>query len=572
MEIKGFEVKECIYKGNNSTIWKAHQISLSRSVALKVLNPELAADPEEKADFLREAKITAKIKHPNLVQVYDIGDEGNLCYYTMEYCGGPTLEQMIKEKKHLPDKMTMDIAVQVARALKCLWQEERIVHRNIKPDNILTTKDKTAKVCDFGLVKICSDGAEEDSDDVVGTPNYMSPELAAGKDIDFHSDMYSLGTLVYHMLTGQAPFDDRTDADAILEGQRKDQIANPKELVPNASVSILNLLTKLMMKSPDYRYKSWAEAIDSINKAKKGRLFLMQKKSQALSTIRDIQSSKPSTGTKKRSYERKISTLPLWLHTTLWLALILWWSGSAYVLMQGRMPASSEEEGGAFADIPMNAPENSEEESSAFDDFISGGDDSGDSTEEPDDETAVAGTEKDPAEAGNLEQPETATEPAVTPEIVTKVIEGKLAEAFSIINKKSEGANGEKKDQLETMGEAIKKLASVDSTVAEAFANKVGFDVTIHHMGKEIPVIINSVINKKISAKTAGENGREVTFPVSKLQPSEKARWLGRARSDADHAVRSFLYAMDGNTKEAARHAEASGPLSDPLRNFLASR
>ncbi len=571
MEIKGFKVNECIYEGKNSTIWKAHQISLGRPVAIKVLKPEIAADPEQKADFLREARITARIKHTNLIQVYDISDEGNLCYYTMEYCGGPSVEQIIKEEKNLSNKMTLDIALQVAHALQCLWQEERMVHRNIKPGNILTTKDHTAKVCDFGLVKICSDGAQQDNETLAGTPNYMSPELAAGKDIDFRSDMYSLGTLIYHMLTGQAPFHDRSNADAVLEGQRKDQIVNPKELVSGTSVSTINLLSRLMMKSPDYRYKSWSEAIDSIDKAKKGRLFLMQK-SQALSTIGDFESSRPSEKTKENTYKSEVFMFPLWLHAALLLILILWWTGSAIVLMREPVPASSEEAGPAFADISLDDTEENRQEPSVPADSVSENNDSGDVAGKRAGRPIEPETEEPPAENAEFSQPTENTELVITPELITKVVEGKFAEALSSLSEKSVAQESKEEDRLKAMQEAMRKLSSIDSKVAQAFAEKVGLDVTINHGGKEIPVTIKSVINNMIVAETVGKNEREVTFPVSRLEPSEKVRWLGRARSDADHAVRFFLYAMDGNKDKAERHASESGSLSGPLNDFLTAR
>ncbi len=573
MEIKGFEIKECIFEGNNSTIWKANQISLGRPVAIKVLKPEMAANPEQKAEFLREARITAKIKHPNLIQVYDIGDEGNLCYYTMEYCGGPTVEQLLEKEKKLSNKKALDIALQVAHGLRRLWQEEHMVHRNLKPDNILTTKDNTAKICDFGLVKICSDGAEEkDSESLAGTPNYMSPELAAGKDIDCRSDMYSLGALIYHMLTGQAPFGDRTEADDVLDGQRQDQIVNPKELAPGTSISAVNLLSRLMMKSPNYRHKSWDDAVAAIDKAKKGRLFLMHK-SEALSTIGDLHSSETPGRTMKHPVQRsEVFTFPLWLHAALWLALILWWTGTGIVLMRESAPVSPEEEGSAFADISLDDAKGNEKELSVPTNSVSENSNPGNGGEGPADQPGGQHAETPPAETTAFSQPAESTETIITLELMKKVTEGKLADAFASLNGKSPAQDSKEANQLKTMQQVIKKLSSVDSEVAQAFARKVGLDVTIHHAGKEIPVTIKSVINNTINARPVGNGPKEVTFPVSRLQPSEKARWLGRARSNADHAVRFFLYARDGDKEKAERHASASGSLSDPLGDFLASQ
>ncbi len=570
MEIKGFEIKECIFEGNNSTIWKANQISLGRPVAIKVLKPEMAANPEQKAEFLREARITARIKHPNLIQVYDIGEKENLCYYTMEYCGGPTVEQLLGKEKKLSNKKALDIALQVAHGLRRLWQEEHMVHRNLKPANILTTKDNTAKICDFGLVKICSDGAEEkESESLAGTPNYMSPELAAGKNIDCRSDMYSLGAMIYHMLTGQAPFSDRTEADDVLDGQRQDQIVNPKELAPGTSISAVNLLSRLMMKSPNYRHKSWDEAIDAIDKAKKGRLFLMHK-SEALSTIGDLHSSETPGITMEPGRQSDVFTFPLWLHAALWLALILWWTGTGIVLMREPAPASSEEEGSAFADVSLDDAKENEKELSTPKTSVSEKGNPGNGNEESPGEPGGQDAEIQPEETQDLPQPAESTETIITRALMRKVKEGKLADAFASLNGKSPAQDSKEANQLKTMQQVIKKLSSVDSEVAQAFARKVGLDVTIHHAGKEIPVTVKSVINNTINARPVGNGPKEVTFPVSRLQPSEKARWLGRARSNADHAVRFFLYAMDGDKEKAQKHASASGSLSDPLSDFLA--
>lgn len=565
MNIPGFEFEEKIYQGKSTTVWKARQKSLDRTVAIKVLNPETAKDPKEKEIFLREARITAKVKHPNLVQVFDIGEENGLCFYSMEYAGGPTLEQLLAEKERIPEGQALKITRQLAEALECLWKRAKLIHCNIKPSNVLTTDENTVKLCDFGLVKSTSGENGEQEDELAGTPNYMSPELAAGREIDFRSDIYSLGALLYHAVTGAAPFEDKTDSDAVLDGQRNEQIPNPREVARGIKPSTANLLSKLMMKSPDYRYPNWQEAIQDIKKASKGNLFLMNRKSRALSTIADTEKqAKPARSTAAATRHHELPAFPLLAHVLLWIALLSWWGVFGFYLSK-KPPASPLPQENALA-----AGENGDSGEQAEDI-------SADMRGELEEEARMLTADD---ETGETSEP-VAEQPAATPvsetdkamqQITELIVSNKLEEASGRLQEYVAGSTAQDKEEAELISKAIAKLSSLDSTVAAHFSDRVGEEVKLHHKGREFPVIVTSVINNRISARTTGENGRDVLFPVSRLEPEEKARWLDFPDSMADHVVRFVLYTRSGNTKRAAEHAATSGPLADTLSDFLASR
>jgi tetratricopeptide (TPR) repeat protein/predicted Ser/Thr protein kinase len=248
-----------IGKGGMGEVWKAFQPDLNRHVAIKTLLSGEQASEDFLQRFQREARLAAKLVHPNIVQIHDFGTEGKLHYIVMEYVEGRSLKEIMAEKRLDPES-SLKIAHSVARALK-FAHDHRIIHRDIKPANILIDRQGRVRILDFGLAKSLADGkALTMSSVMVGTPYYMSPEqaFAAPEEVDGRTDLYSLGAVLYEMLTGRPPFQGAT----VLSILRKIEEEDPR--APGVSPSIDALVEKAMAKDPERRFQSAGDLADAI--------------------------------------------------------------------------------------------------------------------------------------------------------------------------------------------------------------------------------------------------------------------------------------------------------------------
>ena len=207
MEIKGFKILEEIHRGPVTTVFKAKQISLDRNVLLKVLNIQWKSDLELVERFKREAKICAKLQHPNIVNIYDFGTCEDECYITMEFVHGQTLQELLRKKSPLPVPVILYIAKSILQGLDYAHRFG-VIHRDIKPSNIMIENNGSIKITDFGLATIHDLPNITNQGNIVGTPAYMSPEQVLSKPLDARSDLFSYGCLLYEMCTGIAPFQD----------------------------------------------------------------------------------------------------------------------------------------------------------------------------------------------------------------------------------------------------------------------------------------------------------------------------------------------------------------------------
>jgi len=291
IEIPGYDVIAGIGEGATSVVWKAKQQSLARIVAIKVLKRKYSDNPDDVRDFINEARAVAKLKSPNIIHIYDVGRSGATYYFVMEFVDGETLGQLLRREGKLSRKRSLAIAQAVAAGLEGAWTSGRVIHRDIKPENIMIDGDGGVKIADLGLASIVkpregrSAATEALAGTLAGTPNYMSPEQAQNIiDLDCRSDMYSLGALLYHMVTGRIPFDNNNPA-VVLESQVSGQLVNPRTLTPSISLGFSQLITRLMMKDPNARFKDWGEAIAEIKKVASGKIIVGAKSSHAVSTI-----------------------------------------------------------------------------------------------------------------------------------------------------------------------------------------------------------------------------------------------------------------------------------------------
>jgi serine/threonine-protein kinase len=271
--IKGYEILTKLGQGGMGAVFKARQKSLDRMVALKILAPHLAKDKVYVERFLREARAVAKLNHPNIIQGIDVGESDRHYYFAMEFVDGPTVADVLRSDGPLDEKRALRITLEIAQALENAY-EHGLVHRDVKPDNIMLTAGGEAKLCDLGLAKSASasePGATNSSRVVMGTPHYISPEQAKGEqDIDTRADIYSLGATLFHMLTGRTPFEG-TSPPVIMTKHLTDLVDDPCDLVPDLSEDVALLINKMMAKHRDDRYETPTDHIADIKAVMAGK-------------------------------------------------------------------------------------------------------------------------------------------------------------------------------------------------------------------------------------------------------------------------------------------------------------
>lgn len=263
-----YELVEKIGNGGMSTVYKATDKVLKRDVAVKILRDEFTTDEEFIKRFEAEAQSAARLTHSNIVSIYDVGVEGNLHYIVMELIQGKTLKEIIiEEKGPLPWKWSVNVAIQIASALETAHRNN-IVHRDIKPHNIIITEDGVAKVTDFGIAKAVSNSTITAFGTTIGSVHYFSPEHARGGFTDAKSDLYSLGVVMYEMVTGKVPFDADTPVSVALKHMQEEP-EEPIESNPNVPVAINKIIMKALQKDATLRYQSASEMLEDLRKSLK---------------------------------------------------------------------------------------------------------------------------------------------------------------------------------------------------------------------------------------------------------------------------------------------------------------
>lgn len=262
-----YEIIKRVGNGGMATVYKAKDHTLNRFVAVKILKDEFTTDEEFIKRFNSEAQAVASLTNPNIVSVYDVGNEGNLYYIVMELVQGKTLKEVIQEEGKLSWKWSLKVAVQIAQALDAA-HKNNIIHRDIKPHNIIITEDGMAKVTDFGIAKAVSNSTITAFGTTLGSVHYFSPEHARGGFTDAKSDLYSLGVVMYEMLTGKVPFDADTPVSVALMHMQEKPI-EPILLNPSIPVSVNKIVLKAMQKDPNLRYQSAKEMLKDLNMALK---------------------------------------------------------------------------------------------------------------------------------------------------------------------------------------------------------------------------------------------------------------------------------------------------------------
>ncbi len=259
-----YEIMDRVGAGGMANVYKAKDQKLNRFVAVKVMKRELSEDKTFISRFRDEAKAAAGFTHPNIVSVYDVGEDDGLYYIVMELVDGITLKKYIEKKGKLTIRETTSIAVQVSMGIEAA-HNNHIIHRDIKPQNIIISREGKAKVTDFGIAKAATADTTGDNT-VMGSVHYTSPEQARGDGSNEKSDIYSLGITIYEMLTGRVPFDGDTTVSIALQ-HIQEGVPSPKKLVPEIPDSLEAIVLKCTERNPDNRYQNMGQLIDDLKRS-----------------------------------------------------------------------------------------------------------------------------------------------------------------------------------------------------------------------------------------------------------------------------------------------------------------
>lgn len=267
-----YQLEHRIARGGMAEVWLASDTFLHRQVAVKLLKPHLAHDANVAERFRREAVACAGITHPNIVAVYDCIEHGGRQAVIMQYVQGKSLRDVLDKQKKLKPQLTIHIGLSVAAALEEAHRQN-FVHRDVKPGNILLTKDARCLLADFGIAKaLVSSGDDLTNDNIMmGTAKYLSPEQVRGKPLDGRADLYGLGLVLYECLAGRVPFVGETDADTALARLQREP-TDLARLRPSLSPNLVKVIHKLLARNPDHRYATAAETIVALRAARSGEL------------------------------------------------------------------------------------------------------------------------------------------------------------------------------------------------------------------------------------------------------------------------------------------------------------
>lgn len=261
-----YELQEKVGEGGMSLVYKARDKKLNRFVAVKILKQEFIDNEDIVDKFKKEATAIANLNDPYIVNVLDVGSQENYNYIVMEYVKGKTLKEIIREKGRISYDLALDFSVQIAKALDCA-HKNNIIHRDIKPQNILVTEEGVLKVTDFGIAKSTNSSTITNTSNVIGSAHYFSPEQAKGNYIDSRTDLYSLGVVIYEMVTGRVPFDADSPVSVALK-HIQEEVVPPKNINSAVPESLNKLILKAMEKEQIKRYQSAKEMLVDLEKIK----------------------------------------------------------------------------------------------------------------------------------------------------------------------------------------------------------------------------------------------------------------------------------------------------------------
>jgi len=289
-QIPGYQILEKLGKGAMATVYKARQLSLDRIVAVKVLPRRLSENLEFVDRFYREGKVAAKLNDPNIVQAFDVGEASGYHYFVMEYVDGYTVYDVLAKGEAYSERDALDIVIQIAQALLHASRRD-LIHRDVKPKNIMITLSGVAKLADMGLAREVTDTrlAATEAGRAYGTPYYISPEQIRGEvDIDFRADIYSLGATLYHMVTGQVPFDGPNPV-AVMHKHLREKPVPPDHIKSDLSTGCAEIIEVMMAKDREDRYQSIENLLEDLKAVRDGSPPVHAREKFNISMLADLE-------------------------------------------------------------------------------------------------------------------------------------------------------------------------------------------------------------------------------------------------------------------------------------------
>lgn len=303
-QIPGYKILGKLGAGAMAFVYKAKQLSLNRTVAIKVLPKRFSENPEYVERFYKEGRAAAMLNHNNIVQAFDVGEAGGYHYFVMEYVEGKTLHEDLAAGKVFSEKEAIDIIIQVARALEHA-HERGLIHRDVKPKNIMIDASGTVKLADMGLARETTDikAAQTEAGKAYGTPYYIAPEQIRGQiDIDRRADIYSLGATIYHMVTGTVPFMADEPAD-VMRKHLKDQLTPPDHINTSLSAGVSEVIEIMMAKRKEDRYNDIKELLTDLEAIRDGQPPLRAERRFDVSMLEQLENGEAVETEEEAVYE-----------------------------------------------------------------------------------------------------------------------------------------------------------------------------------------------------------------------------------------------------------------------------
>ena len=262
MSFGNYQIERELGQGGMGTVYLAKDIGLNRKVALKILRSDLGEDVAFAKKFLEEVEVTASLAHPNIIRVFTLGEQDERLYLVMEHLDEPSLEHRMEKQAKVPEKDVLEVGLGIASALQFAHEETGLIHRDIKPGNILFGRGNIPKLADFGLAAGARSALGQ-QDEIWGTPYYVSPERLLREPEDIRSDIYSLGATLYHAIAGRPPFEAET-AEEVAKRHISDRPPPLRSFCPDAQEQTVFTIDKCLAKKPDSRWPNYAELISQL--------------------------------------------------------------------------------------------------------------------------------------------------------------------------------------------------------------------------------------------------------------------------------------------------------------------